>query len=80
MTKLTVHKQSLNDWSVEDEKRTTLAWIERGRDKIFTVKYTGNLCRTAVGVLEITPDFATSFKAAKNKAFLMIDSILNDQE
>jgi hypothetical protein len=78
--KLTTNKQSLNDWSVEDEKGTTLAWIERGRDKIFTVKYTGNLCRTQLGLLEITPDFATSFKAAKNLAFLTIASVLDEQE
>lgn len=60
-------KQSLNDWAVENDRGVTLAWISRGKDKIFTVTYTKHLTERIE-----TPDYAGSFKEAKALAIKTI--------
>jgi hypothetical protein len=82
MTKLTVAKQSLLDWTVEDEKHTVLAWIERKKGKVdggksyfyYQVRYSKNL---GDGGEHISHDFALNFFEAKTTAFKTITEWLN---
>lgn len=80
--KLTVNKQALNDWTVEDEKHTTLAWIERKKGKTFgkvctyfEVRYTNNL---GIGGEDLSHDFSLTFNEAKALAFNSIDNWFED--
>lgn len=79
MTKLTVKKQSLIDWTVEDENHTSLAWITHKKDKdaagktywFYEVRYTNNL---GIGAANLIHDFSLSFKEAKQFAFDTINN------
>jgi hypothetical protein len=70
---LKVTKQSLNDWSITGDNGYGLAWITRGKDKIFTVTYTRHLTERIE-----TPDFALSFKEAKQLAFKTINHFITE--
>jgi hypothetical protein len=77
MTKLTVKKQSLIDWTVEDESHKALAWIEHKKDTagktfwFYEVRYSKNL---GIGAEKLSHDFALSFKDAKQLAFDTINN------
>lgn len=80
--KLTTNKQSLNDWTVEDEGHKTLAWVERKKGKsfgkvctYFEVRYTNNL---GIGGEDLTHDLSLTFKEAKALAYKAIDNWFKD--
>jgi hypothetical protein len=82
MTKLTVVKQSLLDWTVEDKNHTVLAWIERKKGKVdggksyfyYEVRYSKNLGACAE---HISHDFSLKFFEAKAQAVKTINEWLN---
>lgn len=78
MSKLTVKKQSLIDWTVENERGQSLAWITKQKGKAggrsydyYEVRYTKNL---GIGAEQLVHDFALKFAEAKNAAVLTINN------
>lgn len=72
--KLTVKKQSLIDWTVENESGVVYAWIQK--EKLgYNVRISKNVAPIGWDVSQI--DFEPSFIAAKARAFSTIALILS---